>query len=71
MPQVTNTPRVAEQPRGDKTSGVTTSGKGELGEDGRGREGDKKTTTTRATRAQESSRYANEWTGWSRTAPPL
>ena len=39
-PQGTDTPRVAEFPRWNKTLGVTTMGKGEPREDGWGRGGD-------------------------------
>ena len=50
--QGTSTPGVAELPQGYETTGVTTTGEGVPGEDGRGQGGGGNPPTTRATEVQ-------------------
>ena len=70
LPQVTDTPRVAELPRGDKNPRVTTASEIVLREVGRGQEGEEKPPTTRATRAQGDDGGDDERMGGPRTSAP-
>ena len=71
MPQGTVTPVVAEFPRGDKTSGVTTAGEGKPMEDRQGWGGEPPPPTVRSTRSQGDCGSKDEWMGGQRTGKPL
>ena len=71
MPQGTNTPGVAEGPRGDETLGGTTAAQDRRGEDGQGRGGgDENPPTARATRMQGADGGDGALRGGQRMAEP-